>query len=667
MLTKEEKLELYEQAKEAYYNGQEIMSDSEFDKLESDLGLENKGYIGTHHSEEYTIKHPFLMGSLSKVQIKEDLKHEFKCKNNTNIHIDFSKFYTEVESYLKKSKNYGLPNYLYQVTPKYDGCSVEIVIDSKGNFESASTRGDGEYGKDIKIWMDNIWERDLRIKAFQLFKYGKISEDVVKLVVRGECLVKKSIFDRKYKQEFTNPRSFVAGVLGQDWKNFKVQEERRKDLDLICYDYRFVKKDGSVEELDYMNPKLFKDVKLPGVFPEFMIKDTLFFSPEILENYYNTFNDFRNNKTEYALDGFVFKPNPVFRLQELNRERQQDCVAVKFLPEIVSTVIEDIEWNVGKTGEYFPTAICKEVILGNKKVTRASLYNYSNLITNKICIGTEIDLSLAGDIIPFVYNVKNSKKTFNILKMKVPQDSYIVYNGKDDSGKPVAHLMKDRTKEENELLMLISSANALKINGLGEKIVEKLFNEVKHEDNILKYMTDENLNLIKTKLGDSKSTNNIIESLKNRRNTLTVYEIVLSLCFPNCGTKMSALVTNIICGKDVDTKGANKEVIEWAKDEDSAQRYTLQKYFDMFGINPLEVKKEDKEEDTKKIKVILTGDPSVCTNYATKKKWLEAHKQYEETTSWKEVEILFTNDLESNTSKMQKAKKMGIEIKKYEK
>ena len=73
-MSKEEKLELYNKAKEAYYNGVEIMSDQEFDKLEKELGLENTSYVGTHHQKSYTIKHPYLMGSLSKVQIVRIIK-----------------------------------------------------------------------------------------------------------------------------------------------------------------------------------------------------------------------------------------------------------------------------------------------------------------------------------------------------------------------------------------------------------------------------------------------------------------------------------------------------------------------------------------------------------------------------------------------------------------
>ena len=94
-MTREEKLKLYNEAKEAYYNGVEIMSDQEFDKLEKELGLENKSYVGTHHQKSYTIKHPYLMGSLSKVQI---------VKDNKGV-VDYDKFADAVNSYRRSPES----------------------------------------------------------------------------------------------------------------------------------------------------------------------------------------------------------------------------------------------------------------------------------------------------------------------------------------------------------------------------------------------------------------------------------------------------------------------------------------------------------------------------------------------------------------------------------
>ena len=109
-------LELYNKAKEAYYNGEPIMDDFEFDELEKKLGLENKSYIGAKKNPSYTVNHPFLMGSLAKVQIKED--------NSGNI--NFADYLNEVNKYINRN---GANKFI--VTPKFDGCSFEAVIEEK--------------------------------------------------------------------------------------------------------------------------------------------------------------------------------------------------------------------------------------------------------------------------------------------------------------------------------------------------------------------------------------------------------------------------------------------------------------------------------------------------------------------------------------------------------
>ena len=186
-----DKRELYDQAKEAYYNGEPIMTDLEFDELEKELGLENQGYIGTHHQKSYTIRHPFIMGSLSKIQIKEDDKHVVNW-------LDYQK---KVMDYLRKSNGYGKVGWFFEATPKYDGCSWEAVIDHQGNLVSVSTRGDGEYGKDIKVWFEEEWKKNYEPYVMDYYKSALDEQSyffLKYLVVRGECLVKKSVFEEKY-------------------------------------------------------------------------------------------------------------------------------------------------------------------------------------------------------------------------------------------------------------------------------------------------------------------------------------------------------------------------------------------------------------------------------------------------------------------------------------
>ena len=389
-MTREDKLKLYNEAKESYYNGVEIMSDQEFDKLEKELGLENTSSVGTHHQKSYTIKHPYLMGSLSKVQI---------VKNDQGV-VDYANFADAINTYLKKSKKYGESVWYCDVTPKFDGCSFEAVIGWKGNLESVSTRGDGEFGKDIKNWFAHEWNNWL--KSGQVEKYLlSLDEDqhmfLEKLVIRGECLIDKAKFDSKYSKDFTIPRSFVSGVINTDWENTPEQIERRKDLSWVCYDYREIYSNGVIVELDYFDER----DHLPGEMPIQVYHNVKSIHAHTLEDIYKFFEETRN-KFGYALDGFVIKPAEPFRLQDNTRERQEDCVAVKFLPEIVKAEIIDVEWNVGKTGEYFPTAILQEVILGGKKVNRVSLHNYGWMETNRCGIGSKVEIVLSGDIIPNV-------------------------------------------------------------------------------------------------------------------------------------------------------------------------------------------------------------------------------------------------------------------------
>ena len=632
-MSREDKLELYNKAKDAYYNGVEIMSDQEFDKLEKELGFENKSYVGTHHQKSYTVKHPYLMGSLSKVQI---------VKNNNGI-VEYDKFANDINTYLKKSKMYGEKVWRCGITPKFDGCSFEVVIDWKGELLSVSTRGDGEFGKDIKDWFDyewNKWVDSGQIKAYTHSLDDDQQMFLDKLVIRGECLINKDVFDSKYSKDFTIPRSFVSGIINSDWENTPEQIERRKDLSWVCYDYRETYDNGVILELDY-----FKDGEnLPGEKPNNVYQNINYIDGKILEDIYNFFDNTRK-ECGYALDGFVIKPAEHFRLQDNTRERQEDCIAVKFLPEIVGAKIIDIEWNVGKTGEYFPTAILEEVILGGKKVNRVSLHNYDWVVKNQCGVGSKVDIVLSGDIIPNVLEVYGESSIFNI-----PYDSFI-------EGSESMHLMKTMSRLEMNRLKFMNSVNTLKIDGIGEKVGEGLYN-IMPEDNIIKLMTEHNLNLIKSVLGECKSTMNIINSLKERRNKLSLYDVVLSLCFSNCGEKNTEWFVQKISGLNPDDKGIPTVVKELSEDEQTI-RMIEEEYMKPFGISYIEA---SVSED--RIPVIMTGSPKEC-GFNTKSDFLSKHPEYVETTKWNECQILFTDDLESNSSKMQKAKKLGITIKKY--
>ena len=325
-------LELYNKAKEAYYNGNPIITDFEFDELEKKLGLENNSYIGARKNPSYTIKHPFIMGSLSKVQIKE----------NTEGRIIFKDYVDDINKYLNKSNAN-----TFIVTPKYDGCSFEVVVSENHDIISISSRGDGEWGKDLKSHLlkkvkPNVEALNEKIPA--------------NYVLRGEVLIDKTIFENKYS-EFVNPRSFVSGLLNRDYCD--EIKSMLDDLSIVIYDIRYMDDHAKWIDTDWMSY-------------EYPDKPAYYFTIGTLSDYtlaglYKNFEIYRNEDCPFALDGIVFKPIAGYRENNLTEHRPKDCVAVKFAPQLQETEVVDIQWQLSnKTGEYTPVIIVNPVIMDGK-------------------------------------------------------------------------------------------------------------------------------------------------------------------------------------------------------------------------------------------------------------------------------------------------------------
>ena len=376
-MTDIEKLEI---AKEAYYNsGVEIMSDLEYDELERKVGLENKSHIGTLHNEAYTIKHPIIMGSLSKVQVKEskDIMH----RNSGEQALKYINYYNKDEKTVI-------------ITPKYDGCSFELVLNNNhkynNNIVSCSTRGDGEYGKDMLEKLKDKFDAYFISSVFKVLNsvYSNINNK--NIILRGECLVKKSTFNNKYNNTFVNPRAFVAGTLNADYDiNDKELLERLSDIDCIIYDVRIEETKNSYKEIDFeIIRNEFRDDKYSkyyNMFPGINVV-TYDSSNTLIDNFgiiYNKYSYIRN-KYNYALDGFVIKPTYKYRKSNNTESRPKDCVAIKFKPMIESTTVKDIEWSVGKGGELTPVLILNEIKLDGKSITRVSAHNYGYIKENNI-------------------------------------------------------------------------------------------------------------------------------------------------------------------------------------------------------------------------------------------------------------------------------------------
>ena len=626
-MTKKEKLELYYQAKEAYYNGQEIMTDYEFDILEKELGLENKSEVGTKHNPSYTVKHPFIMGSISKVQIHKDKEGN----------IDWNKYFTEAHKYFGDNP--------IIITPKFDGCSFEADVFDNA-IQSISSRGDGSWGKDLT-------------KHLAIF----IPDEYIKLgghyTLRGEVLVKKDIFEKKYAEQFTNPRSFVSGVLNRDYDNIDTEFMNMvSDLSIVIYDYRRFE-DG--EWIDHEWTELPDSNVLPNRFLTTTLKDENDF-----ELCYNDMNQYRHESCEYALDGIVIKPIASIRENNTTEHRPKDCVAIKFIPMLEETEVLNITWNLGKTHEFTPIIWVKPVEMDGRMVQKCSGHNLGYLREKGISIGAKIIMSLAGDIIPFMYKVTQANENGEIT-MPTEYETY-----EDD-----IHLMAVLTNEEKNRIKFLNSVTSLNIPSIGPSTAKDIYNYLKSDDTTtMEFFNEEpketpfNILLCSPEdilfgAGGGKAGSKAQKEFSNILNNLTLTDIIKSCNFRFCGTKVAEQVANYLLNEAYDFSHLATEGYNWVYDNNSTQHKEINVILNHLGktIDDFKLRQTEKNETiSNQIPVILTGEPN---NYKSKGEFLKLNPQYRNTSSWKEVQIVFTNSLDSNTGKMKKAREKGIKIELY--
>ena len=629
-MDKKEKLDLYYKAKKAYFESEPIMGDAEFDALEEELGLENKSAIGAGSTPNYTVKHPFIMGSLSKVQIKADASGV----------VDWTHFENEIKSYLNRSE-YGSHYYNNIMTPKYDGCSFEYYYNN-GDV-TISTRGDGYYGRDIKKHIE---------KKCVLFP------DAVKekeFTLRGEVLVRKDIFNEKYSS-FTNPRSFVSGILNRKYDDID-DLSVLDDLSIVVYDYR-VKTDGLWVDKDWTE---LRGSCIDGLLPQnSIINEGNSFG--FFDIVYRGFAKYRED-CEFALDGIVIKPAAECRKPNFDKERPVDCVAVKFLPTIKETVVNKIEWQLGKTGEFVPVIVFDEIILDGKKVNKASGHNYGYIVEKKISEGSRIKISLAGDIIPFIYDVVSSADDF-----VAP-----VIEGCHVDG---CHLMKDLSVLEKMEIDFIASCRSLNISGVGDKQAKQIFDSLEYKVDHIFFVTDEQI-MKALDRGESKTAMNALEAIADCKAKKNLADVIASMNIKDCGVKASEQCARYLIDSSlVDFSGLSSVGWKWVIDACLPFDPDNEAHGRLYKLMSLLRHKDGSEEgheldryrndytvsDIDSIKVMLTGSPS---HYKNKKEFLLKNPEYKETTKWSECKIVFAGDINGSSSKLVKARKLDIEIREY--
>ena len=409
---------------------------------------------------------------------------------------------------------------------KIDGLSVSLRYED-GNFVRGATRGDGTVGENITENLKTVRSVPIKLK------------EPMNIEVRGECFMPKRSFvqlnqDREAegKDIFANPRNAAAGSLRQ--LDSKITAKR--NLDTFLY---------TVADFGPMQAKTQYDAleELEKIGFHTNREKRLCHSIDEVWSYIEEYHD-KRVELPYEIDGIVIKVNE-FSLQDqlgFTIKAPRWAAAYKFPPEEVETLIENIEWTVGRTGVVTPTAIMTPVRVAGTTVSRASLHNGDYIKLKDIRLKDTVLIYKAGDIIPEVSQVVLDKRPKDSEEYQLPTHCPVC-------GSELVHLDEEVAlrcinpkcpAQMKEGLNHFVSRNAMNIDGLGPRVLEQMYDKKLVADvaDLYKLTEEELLTLDKIK---EKSANNILTAIDNSKDN-SVERLIFGLGIRHVGAKAAKIL-----------------------------------------------------------------------------------------------------------------------------
>ncbi len=386
---------------EYYYENKKPVTDAEFDILfDQLLNLE------ADYPELITSDSPSQKVSSPIPKTSKSYQHRIPMLSLQKV----NKFDELIEFDKRIKKDLETKEHItYIIEPKLDGLAVELVYEN-GHFVSGSTRGDGFIGEKISANLLEIKNIPKVLSVVNAKKYPLLE-------VRGEVIMHLSDFNLiniKLAQNgikvLENPRNGATGSLRQ--KDPRVTASR--PLKFYAYNIsdrnqvNLNQQDKVIEFLKSENFTLNEHIKV-------------FTNIYDIQDYFNQIEQKRPD-LDYEIDGMVIKVNSFEQQQVLGQIARAPrwAVAWKFAAEQAETILEDVEFSVGRTGVVTPVAKLKPIKVGGVTVSNASLHNEDELHNLDIRIGDSVVVQRAGDVIPKVMRVILEKRTKASKKIKFP-------------------------------------------------------------------------------------------------------------------------------------------------------------------------------------------------------------------------------------------------------
>ena len=408
--------------------------------------------------------------------------------------------------------------------PKLDGLAISIVYEN-GVLVRAATRGDGETGEDVTLNVRTIKSVPLRL----------VGENIPAIVeVRGEIYMPKAGFDainERLRQEggktFVNPRNAAAGSLRQLDPRLTAQ----RPLDMFCYAVGQVE-GGKVPDKHYAILQQFRAWGL-RVCPEICIVQ----GAQGCLDYFREIGA-RRSGLPYDIDGVVYKVNNMALQQELGfvSRAPRWAIAHKFPAQEEITELEGVDFQVGRTGALTPVARLKPIFVGGVTVSNATLHNMDEIERKDVRIGDFVIVRRAGDVIPEVASVVLERRPANAQLITLPAHCPVCGS---DVQRPAGEAVARCTgglycpAQVKEAIKHFASRKAMNIDGLGDKLVEQLFDAglIRHVDDL--YNLDVEAVAALERMG-KKSAENLIAAVENSKAT-TLERFIFALGIRNAG------------------------------------------------------------------------------------------------------------------------------------
>lgn len=549
----------------------------------------------------------------------------------------------------------------YSAEPKLDGLAVSLLYEN-GLFVRGATRGDGETG-------ENITENLRTINSIPLKLHG--DNIPTKLEVRGEVYMPKASFEalnekarKNDEKTFANPRNAAAGSLRQ--LDSKITASR--NLAMYCYATGLL--EGA--ELPSTHSSAMQQLRDWG-FPICLENDVVQGSAGC-KQYHQKIGGKRNT-LPYEIDGVVFKINELSLQQELGfvSRAPRWAIAHKFPAQEEMTVLEDVDFQVGRTGALTPVARLKPVFVGGVTVTNATLHNMDEIRRKDVRIGDTVIVRRAGDVIPEVARIVPEKRPKNTTKIKM-LDVCPVCESKVEQveGEAVARCTGGLfcPAQSKQAIKHFASRKALDVDGLGTKLVDQLFDE-KLIRNISDLYLLEIEQLEKLERMGEKSAKNLVKALEISKKP-TLARFIYSLGIREVGETTAKSLSNHFRSLSA-IKEADEELLQTVDDVGPIVASHIVNFFEqahnndvinsllLAGITPQEPEiKEDIE------KLPLIGHIYVITGSFEKLKRTEAKSKLEQLGAKvtgsvsKKTTGVFVG--EKAGSKLAKAEALGVDI-----